>query len=83
MLPRYDPDADVPGSNVEILPNGKKRYLRATRVDLALCLLLPAFGLLIALFAVLRGEKKRAETMFLLSLLWIVVFTVLRYVLRI
>ena len=51
----------------EILANGKKRYLKATVGDIAFCILLPFWGLLIGGIALARGEAKRGLTMMLLG----------------
>ena len=64
----------------EILPNGKKRYLKATIVDIAFCLLLPFWGLLIGAVAFGRGEYKRGQTMMLLGVVSLVVVVLLRTV---
>ena len=61
----------------EILPNGKKRYLKATVGDYIFTILLPFWGLLIGSIAILRGEKKRGQTMFLLGVAVLILIALL------
>ncbi|MGL4667699.1 MAG: hypothetical protein ACRCWR_07190 [Saezia sp.] len=51
----------------EILPNGKTRYLRATAVDIIICVLIPIIGVILAVVAMARKENKRAVTMVIIS----------------
>lgn len=46
-----------------VLPNGEKRYLRATTGDIALSILLPFWGLVVGGIAASRCEKARGLTM--------------------
>jgi hypothetical protein len=46
-----------------VLPNGEKRYLRATGGDIALSILLPFWGLVVGAIAASRCEKARCLTM--------------------
>jgi hypothetical protein len=62
----------------EILPNGKKRYLRATVGDIAFCILLPFWGLLIGGIALARGEARRGLTMMLLGVGLLIVILLIR-----
>lgn len=70
----------IASADYEILPNGKKRYLKATIGDIVLCLLLPFWGLLIGAVAFARGEYKRGQTMMLLGVVLLVVLVLLRTV---
>lgn len=60
----------------EILPNGKKRYLRATGGDVFFCVLLPFWGLVIGGIAFVRGEKKRGQTMMLIGCVGLLIFAI-------
>jgi hypothetical protein len=46
-----------------VLPNGEKRYLRATNGDIALSILLPLWGVVVGGIAASRCEKARGLTM--------------------
>ena len=62
----------------EILPNGKRRYLKATVGDIFFCCLLPFWGLIVGGIAFSRGEKKRGQTMMLLGLALVAVVVLVR-----
>lgn len=47
----------------EILPNGKKRYLRATAIDIVFSVIFPFPCLIIGFITSSRGERKRGRTM--------------------
>ena len=66
-------------SGYEILPNGKKRYIRATVVDVIISLLFPFWGLLIGGIAAARGERKRGLTMMAIGGIVIAMFFLLGY----
>jgi hypothetical protein len=53
-------EQDVP---YEVLPSGRKRYTRATVVDIVLSVILPLWGLVIGGLALVKGERKRGFTM--------------------
>jgi peptidoglycan/LPS O-acetylase OafA/YrhL len=65
-------------SAYEILPNGKKRYLRATAVDIIFSILLPFWGFLIGAIALARGEQKRGLTMVLIGIAGLALYAVLK-----
>jgi hypothetical protein len=48
-------------------PEGKKRYLKATWVDIVISILLPGWGIIVGGFALLKGEKKRGRTMLVIG----------------
>ena len=52
-----------------LLPNGKVRYLRATAVDIFICILLPFIGFILGVVALVRKETQRAKTMLLISII--------------
>ena len=62
----------------EILPNGKKRYLKATVGDIVFCIILPFWGLLIGGIALARGEAKRGLTMMPLGAALLMVIVLVR-----
>lgn len=52
-----------PGANYEILPDGRKRFLKATPVDIIVSIILPFWGLAIGGYAYFgKGETKRGAT---------------------
>lgn len=61
-----------------LLPNGKVRYLRATAVDIFICILLPFIGFILGVFALVRKETQRAKTMLLISIIAFAIGTCLR-----
>jgi hypothetical protein len=64
----------------EILPNGKKRYTRATGVDIVFSIFLPLWGVVIGGIAALRGETKRGATMMLIGAIALSVFILIRII---
>lgn len=50
-----------------LLPNGKVRYLRATAVDIFICVLMLFIGFILGIAAFVRKETQRAKTMLLIS----------------
>ena len=55
---------EVANKDYEILPNGRKRLLRATFLDIIISIILPGWGFIIGAFALLiKREKKRGATM--------------------
>jgi hypothetical protein len=63
----------------EMLPNGKKRYLKATIGDYIFSLILPFWGVVIGGSAIIRGEKKRGQTMILVGVAELILFALLRF----
>lgn len=63
----------------EILPNGKKRYTRATAVDIVLSVILPFWGLVLGGIALARGEAKRGKTMMLIGAIFLAVVVITRF----
>ena len=53
----------APSTDYVLTPSGKKRWLKATTGDIILSVLFPGWGLGIGVFALCKGEKKRAVTM--------------------
>ena len=62
----------------EILPNGKKRYIRATIGDIVFSLLLPFWGVVIGGIALARDEAKRGKTMMLIGAVELAILLALR-----
>ena len=62
----------------EILPNGKKRYTRATVVDIVVSMLLPFWGFGIGGLALAKGEKNRGKVMMLIGGAELLVLVLLR-----
>lgn len=56
-------DNSVSENIYEILPNGKKRYLKATWFDIVVSAVVPIWGLVVGVFALTKGEKRRGLTM--------------------
>lgn len=42
----------------QVLPNGKKVLKNATPIDIILSVIVPIFGLIIGIYALIKGEKK-------------------------
>lgn len=58
-----------PNRDFELLPSGRKRYLRATPLDIIISIFLPGWGIIvggIALF--LKRETKRGVTMIVIGI---------------
>ncbi len=74
------PEASPPPRNFdhEILPDGRKRFLRATMVDVLVSLFLPSWGLIVGFMALLKGEGKRGLTMMGLGIVSVAVVVYLR-----
>jgi hypothetical protein len=51
------------GEDYELLPSGKKRYLKATWIDIVVSALIPLWGLVGGIYALFKEEKKRGLTM--------------------
>jgi hypothetical protein len=66
-------------ASFEILPNGKKRYLKATIGDYIFSVILPFWGVVIGGVAILSGEKKRGQTMMLVGGAALILFVLLRF----
>ena len=47
----------------QVLPNGKKVLKNATPMDIILSVIVPIFGLIIGIYALIKGEKKRGFTL--------------------
>ena len=47
----------------QVLPNGKKVLKNATPIDIILSVIVPVFGLIIGIYALIKGEKKRGFTL--------------------
>ena len=62
----------------EILLSGKKRYLKATVGDIIFSLLVPFWGVVIGCFALLRGEKKRGQTMMQIGIAWLTMYMAIK-----
>ena len=62
----------------EILPNGKKRYTRATTGDIVFSIFLPFWGIVIGGIAAIRGETKRGKTMMLIGAVVLAIWVLLR-----
>ena len=57
-----------PNADYEILPNGRKRFLKATGLDIVISIFLPGWGLIVGAMAFLiKGEKKRGATMMIIG----------------
>jgi hypothetical protein len=59
-----------PASNAdyEVLPNGRKRFLKATNVDIIISIFLPGWGLMVGAWAFfVKGEQKRGTTMMIIG----------------
>ena len=57
-----------PDKIYELLPNGRKRYLKATGGDIIISSIAPGWGLIIgALAFLIKGEKKRGTTMMIIG----------------
>jgi hypothetical protein len=55
-------------TNSELLPNGRKRLLKATAIDIIVSIILPGWGVLVGAFAFFaKGEKKRGATMMIIG----------------
>jgi len=62
--------AQQPPSNAdyEMLPSGRKRFLKATGVDILISIFLPGWGLLVGGWAFfVKGEQKRGATMMIIG----------------
>jgi|GEM_PF-5794196 PTS system, mannose/fructose/sorbose family, IID component len=47
----------------QVLPNGKKILKNASLIDIILSIIIPIFGLIIGIYALIKGEKKRGFTL--------------------
>jgi hypothetical protein len=59
-------------------PDGRKQYLKATGLDIAISILLPGWGLIVGAMAFfIKGEKKRGATMMIIGaiILFLVIVT--------
>ena len=57
-----------PGANYEILPDGRKRFLKATGIDIVISIILPVWGLAVGGYAYFgKGETKRGATMMIIG----------------
>jgi len=58
------PKTPPPNADYEMLPNGRKRLLKATGLDIIISFFLPGWGLLVGAIALfVKREKKRGMTM--------------------
>ena len=56
-----------------ILENGKKRYTRATAIDIILSIVIPIIGPVFGLIALIKKEYKRGWTMIAIGLVHIII----------
>ena len=56
-----------------ILENGKKRYTRATAIDIGLAIVIPIIGLVFGVVALAKKEYKRGWTLIAIGIAHIVV----------
>lgn len=62
------PQTPTPNADYEILPDGRKRFLKATGVDIIISIFFPGWGLIVGAFAFFaKGEKKRGATMMIIG----------------
>jgi len=55
-------------ADYEVLPNGRKRFLKATGVDILISIFLPGWGLIVGAWAFfVKGEQKRGATMMIIG----------------
>lgn len=58
-------------------PNSKKLQ-QATWVDILLSLILPFWGIIVGLIALIKGEFKRGLTMIIISIIIVVAFVMIK-----
>lgn len=56
-----------------ILENGKKRYTRATAIDIILAIVIPVIGLVFGLVALAKKEYKRGWTLIAIGLVHVAI----------
>ena len=62
----------------EVLPNGKRRYIRATGIDMFISGIFPIVGLIIGAMALVRGERQRGLTMMGIAIVLTLIVVIIR-----
>lgn len=63
----------------QVLPNGKKILKNASLIDIILSIIIPIFGLIIGIYALIKGEKKRGFTLLGIFALYCVIRFIVIY----
>ena len=67
LVPPPLPSQTAPNEDSEVLPNGSKRFLKATVFDIIFSICMPPFGFIVGALASIKGEKKRGATMMIVA----------------